>query len=228
MFDTKNNFIKRVAPLERLLILIIICLCLIIAKSIYLILFITTLTLILLLITDKNIKIYVKSLKKVIPLLLIYLIIYIIVLRKYNILFNLVLLYKILLILILVKIYLLNTSFNEIHYGIYKIINPLKRIHIDTYKISLDFVLSLYFIKCFMDSFESISDSQKLSGVRKYNIKNYVFPVIVCSINKMNQRIENLKISFYNINEKTSNIKSKILLILFIILFIVCMFKEVI
>ena len=227
MFDTKNNFIKRVTPLERLLILIIICLCLITAKSIYLILFITTLTLILLLITDKNIKIYVKSLKKVIPLLLIYLIIYIIVLRKYNILFNLVLLYKILIILILVKIYLLNTSFKDMHYGVYKIINPLKRFNIDTSKISLDFVLSLYFIKCFMGSFESISYSQKLSGVRKYNIKNYFLPVIVCSINKMNQRIENLKISFYNVN-KNSNIKSKILLILFIILFIVSVFKEVI
>ena len=226
MFN-KDNFIKKIFPFERFLILIIIIICLFITKSIFLILFFTILTLLLFIITDKSIKVYVESLKKIIPLLLIYLIIYIIVLRKYNILFNLVLLYKILIIIILLKIYFLYTNFKEFHYGIYEILFPFKIFNIDIYKISLDFCLSFYFIKCFIDSFEYVNNAQLLSGTRKYNLKNYILPMIISSINKLNQKVENLKIDLYNVNKTRSNVISKILLILFIILFIVCIFKEV-
>ena len=72
----QDNIIKKITPKERLLILLILIFCVMISKSIFLILFLTTLILILMIKTEKSVRYYVKALKKVSPLLLIYLVLY--------------------------------------------------------------------------------------------------------------------------------------------------------
>lgn len=222
----QDNFIKKISPIVRIIILLIHILCLLMAKSIFLILFITTLTLILFLITNEKINIYIKTLKKIGLLLLIYIFTYIIMFRYYNALSIVILLYKSIVIVFLIKIFLLNTNFREMHEGIYGLLLPFKRFNIE--KFSLTIVMSLYYIKCLSDSFDNVKRAQILCGKRKFNIKNYFLPAIICSINKLNKKEENLKIEFYKLNYKNSNMRSKILLVLFIVLFIVCIIKEVV
>ena len=222
----QDNIIKKITPKERLLILLILIFCVMISKSIFLILFLTTLILILMIKTEKSVRYYVKALKKVSPLLLIYLVLYIIMLRRYSFLPNLILLYKLLLITILIEIYVLNIDFKEFNCGIYGILKPLERF-LNVEKLSHSLSLSIYYVKCLLDSFDNIKYSQIKNGKRVFNIKNYLLPIFMNSIEKLTSKDETLKMTFFRVDNK-SNIISKIFMVLFIIIFVVCIFKEVV
>ena len=222
----QDNIIKKITPKERLLILLILIFCVMISKSIFLILFLTTLILILMIKTEKSVRYYVKALKKVSPLLLIYLVLYIIMLRRYSFLPNLTLLYKLLLITILIEIYVLNTDFKGFNCGIYGILKPLERF-LNVEKLSHNLSLSIYYVKCLLDSFVNIKYSQIKNGKRVFNIKNYLLPIFMNSIEKLTSKDETLKMTFFRVDNK-SNIISKIFMVLFIIIFVVCIFKEVV
>ena len=47
-------------------------------------------------------------------------------------------------------------------------------------------------------------------------------------INKLDELQENLKVKFYKLNNKKIDLKSKLICILFLIFFVICVFKEVI
>ncbi len=222
----QDNIIKKITPKERLLILLILIFCVMISKSIFLILFLTTLILILMIKTEKSVRYYVKTLKKVSPLLLIYLVLYIIMLRRYSFLPNLILLYKLLLIAILIEIYVLNTDFKGFNSGIYGILKPLERF-LNVEKLSHNLSLSIYYVKCLLDSFDNIKYSQIKNGKRVFNIKNYLLPIFMNSIEKLTSKDETLKMTFFRVDNK-SNIISKIFMVLFIIIFVICIFKEVV
>ena len=223
----QSNIITRISPSARILVLMILILSLFLANSIYLILFITTLTLILFIITGKKVNLSVNTIKKVILFLLFFLIIYIIIFRQYNIVSNGILLGKMIIIVVLVQILFLNTSFSELHSGIYGILKPLKRRNFDIEKISLDVTLSIYFINFLMESKNEIKKFQQINGIKRRNIKNFVLPRIFYSINQLDNLQSDLKVKFYKLNYKKVNIFSKIILILFILLFSICIFKEV-
>ena len=222
----QDNIIKKITPKERLLILLILIFCVMISKSIFLILFLTTLILILMIKTEKSVRYYVKTLKKVSPLLLIYLVLYIIMLRRYSFLPNLILLYKLLLIAILIEIYVLNTDFKGFNSGIYGILKPLERF-LNVEKLSHNLSLSIYYVKCLLDSFDNIKYSQIKNGKRVFNIKNYLLPIFMNSVEKLTSKDETLKMTFFRVDNK-SNIISKIFMVLFIIIFVICIFKEVV
>lgn len=224
----QNNFITKVSPSVRLIALLILILTLLLAKSIYLILFITILTLILFVITDEKVNFYVKALKKLSLLLLIFLVAYIIMLKQQNIISIVLFSYKLLVIMVLILILFLNTDFKSMHEGFYGVLLPLKKINLDVEKISLDMTLSIWFIKFLMESKDEIKYSQILKSKKVINIKNLILPCIIYSINKLDILQNNLKIEFYKLKYKRINLRSKILLGMFLMLFVVCLFKEVI
>lgn len=223
-----NNFITKISPSVRIAVLILLILSLLLANSIYLILFITTLTLILLIITNKKVNLYVKTLKKSSLLLLIFLVIYIIMFRQYNIVSIVVFSYKLILISILIKIFILNMDFSSIHEGLYGIFCLFKALKIDVEKVSLDVTLSFYFLKFLISSKENIKNRQLIMGRKILNVKNLILPSIVYSINQLEILQNNLKIKFYKINYKKITLTSKIMLVLFLTLFIICVLKEVV
>ena len=223
-----SNVINRISPIVRMLILIILILSLLLAKSIYLLLFIITLTLILCIITGEKVNLYVKALKKMSILLLIFLIIYIIIFRQYDIISICVLLVKLIIVVVLIKILFLNMNFCDLHMGIYGILKLLKRYGFNIEKISLDITLSIYFINFLIESNCEIKEVQKINGIKKINVKNLILPSIIYSINQLDKLQSDLKVKFYKLNYKKANIYSKAILILFILLFIVCIYKEVV
>lgn len=224
----QNNLIIKIFPSVRIVALFTLSLILLLAKSVYLILFITTLTFILLLITDKKVNLYVKILKKIAILLLIFLFGYIIVLRYYDFVSILVLVYKLFIIALLFVIFILSIDFKSMHTGLYGIFKPLQKININVEKFSLDLTISLYFIKFLITSKSVIKLSQTINGKNTINLKNFILPRFIYSINQLNILQDSLKIKFYRLDYKKNDLKSNIALILILMLFVICLFKEVI
>lgn len=224
----QNNFIIKISPNVRMIIFTLLILSLLLAESIYLILFITTLTLILLILTDKKVNLCVKILKKIINLLLIFLIIYIIILKEYDISIVGILLYKLVIIIFLFEIFIFNTDFNGLHNSLYVFFKPLRLFKVDIENFSFNVTLALYFFCFLSESQLKIKNAQIFRGKRSLNIRNFIFPCILYSINKLNELQDNLKIKFYKLNNKKTDLKSMIMLVASLVLFIICLYKEVV
>ena len=222
-----NNSILFISPNIRIIILFILISILFITESIYLILFLTTLTLILYIITNVKVNSYVKLTKKLILLLLIFVLAYIIIFEKKDVILIVIFIYKLLLSLVLIEIFAFNINFGDTHRGIYGILLPLNKFNVDIEKISFNIAISLYFIKLILYSDEKIKYTQSMINIRKRNIKNFFIPRFVYSINQLYIYQNNLKIKHYALNYKKSNLKSKILFMIFFIMFIICICKEV-
>ncbi len=223
----QNNIIKKISPRVRLISLFILTTSLFMAKSIFLILLITTLTLILMLITGKKVNTYVNIIKKVAILLLFLLIVYIIIF-EYNIFKCLIFTYKLLIVTLLFAIFHFNTGFNQLHQAIYECLRSIEKMKINVEGISFDIVAALFFLKSLVNNKQNILETQKLYGKRQLNIKNYILPIFINSANELNELQYHLKTKFYKLSYKKSNMFSKFILIVFVILFILVVFKEVI
>ena len=223
----QNNIISKISPTPRIICLFILSISLFIAKSIFLILCITTLTLIFMIITEKKVNIYVNIIKKISILLLFLLIVYIIMF-EYNIFNWLFFIYKLIIVTFLFTIFYINTGFNQLHQSIYGCLKPLEKMKMDIEGISFDIVLSLFFLKSLIVNKQRISETQNIYGKKQLNLKNYILPIFINSANELNEFQCQLKIKFYKLSYKKSNIFSKFILIVFLILFILVVFKEVI
>lgn len=222
----KSKIIKSVLPSVRLVFLIVFLLSLTIAKSIYLLLFITTFFLIIAILSEKEVKVYVKFLKDIFLILIIIIAVCIIVFKEYNAINIFYVVYKTLLASLLIKTFEINTDFEELHESIYSLMIPLNRINI--YQISLDIALFIYFIKYVLQSASEIKKIQTISGKITLNLKNYVIPKFIFASNELEMLKTNLELTFYKVKYRNYNYKSKILLIGLIVFFIICVFKEVV
>lgn len=223
----QDNIITKVSPIVRIIVAIILILCLLMAKSLYLIFFITTFIIFLLVATDKKVKLYVSIAKKFIIVLLFILFIYIIILGKCKLLEVLLLVYKTIFVTLILAILTANTSFKELHQVLYMLFSIFKKNN-QVEKNTFDLIYACYFIKTLIFSGEEIKNTQEINGQSKIGIKNYILPRFIYSIDKLDQFQDNLKINFYKINYSKVNLKSKIILIIFLIIFVICIFKEVI
>lgn len=223
-----SNLLKGISPSVKIVSLILLILCLLMANSIYLITFMTILIVILMLIINEKVNIYVNTQKKFLILLLIMLVGYIIIFDKCSVLNIVLFLYKIILLCLLIKVFILNVDFKEIHEGIYGILIPLTKLNINVEKFSLDLILSAYFVKFLFISSKEIKKYEILSAKTKFSLKGKIFSRLIYSINRLSVFQDNLKIKLYKLNYRKVNIYSKFILILTIIFFIVCIFKEVI
>ena len=148
--------------------------------------------------------------------------------RQYNIISIITLIYKLIVIMFFIKIFFFNIEFEGLHQALYGLILPLKKLNIDVEKISSDVALSLYFITYVMNSKDEIKKIQMLRGKKTINIKNFLLPSLFYSINNLDRLQDGLKIKLYKLNYKKTNFGSKLLLIIFILLFVAILYKEVI
>ena len=223
----QNNIISKISPSVRMICLFILSISLFMAKSIFLILFMTTLTLILMVISGKKVNTYVNIIKKVVILLLFFLIIYIIMF-EYNTFNWLIFAYKLIIVTTLFSIFYFNTNFSQLHQSIYGCLKPLEKMKIDVEGISFDIVMALFFLKSLNDNKQKVNETQKMYGKRQLNLKNYILPIFINSANELEELQCNLKIKFYKLSYRKSNVFSKLILIVFVILFILVVIKEVI
>ena len=226
--QSENSAIRNISPSIKLIILGLLTLCLIVAKSIYLILLIGNFTLLLCILTKQKVNIYVKFIKNIFLLLFIFIIAYIIILKEYEVLKILIVFYKIINIVLLIKVFILNVNFNELNQAIYSLFFLLRKANIDLKKIAFDITLSLYFINYFISSKEYIKQLKSINFTKEKKIKFLIAPRIIYSLNMLNKLQLKLKLNHYKLGYERCNLKSVVLLILFVIFFVVCLFKEVI
>ena len=222
----KNNIVNEVSPVARLFVLISLVASLIIAKSIYLVLFISTLILIICIFNSIKVNTYVKFFKNLVFILLIFVIIYIIIVRENSFLQVLVVVYKIIFILIAVKTFEINTSFNELHEAIYGSLLPFRIFNIE--KLSFNICIFLKFFKFWFDSKNQLKKLQSEEGNAYLSFDKIIFSRFIYSINNLNKFDLRLKINFYKSKYKKCNFKSRVIILISILFFILCIFKEVI
>lgn len=224
----QSKFIKNIIVWVRILILFLLVLTLFIAKSLFLFLTISTFGVIILILFGYNVKKCISILKKIFIWLLFVIIIYIIIYRNITIFGLFRLIYKLVFSIILMDCVILNLNFDELHSGIYSILSPLKIFNIDLEKKSFEIAMNIVFFREFLNSSDRIEKKQSIKNKRSYRIKYFFFPRLLTSINYVDNLEEILKLKFYNLRIQKINFKSLILLTLFICLFVIAVFKEVI
>ena len=222
-----NNIISKISPTVRIICLFILSISLFLAKSIFLILFITTLTLVLMVIMGKKVNKYVNIIKKLAILLLFFIIVYIIMF-EYNIFNWLIFAYKLIVVTLLFTVFYLNINFNQLHQSIYGCLKPLEKIKVNVEGFSFDITVALVFIKYLISNSEKILETQGQCGKRKINLKNYILPTFINSVNELNELQCHLKAKFYKLSYRKNNKFSKFILTVFIVIFVCVIFKEVI
>lgn len=222
----QNKFIGNISTSVKILIQLMLIVILLIAKSIYLILFITVLVLILLILSNINVKVYIKSLKNSFIWLLFFVLVYIIVFR--NIFVALILTYKLILVILILKSFLVTTNFNKLSDGIYTLIYPLKRTKLNIENLSYKISISLFYIIYYLDSKSKIRSLKKICVNKGLYYKNYLVSRVFIAVDDINNLEFQLKLKFYSPKKEKLNFKSYLLLFLFSLLFITAIFKEVV
>jgi len=222
----QSRFIKNITPSVKLLILIFLICTLIIAKSIFLFIFISILSLIILILLGISVNKCIDFIKKIFLWLLFIVVMYIIIYKNINGLLQFI--YKIVLISILVNSLILNLQFDELHSGIYRILSPFKIFGVNINKKSFNIAINITFLNVFLYSSDKIEKIQTHNNKKSYRIKYFIFPRLLTSINYIKNLESSLKLKFYTIRCFKTNLKSVLLLILFIFLFFLAIYKEVI
>lgn len=222
----QNRFIKNITPCVKILITFLIICTLAVAKSLFLIAFITILSLIILIMAGGSVNKYVDFIKKIFIWLLFIVIMYIIIYKSITGL--VVFMYKIVLSVTLIDGIISRLDFDELHSGIYGMLTPLRKFNINVESKSFNIALNIVFLKEFLNSSDKISESQLMRNKRSYGIKYFFFPRLLNSIYYVKNLEDVLQLKFYSLKREKINFKSVISLLLFIFLFVVAIFKEVI
>lgn len=218
----QNNIFNSINVSSRILILFILMFSLMLTNSICLILMFSIFVLILLILNDKSVKCYIYLLKNIKFLLLFIFIAYIIMVG--NIFSAILFLYKIVLLILLIKTFLNGVNFQTLTNGIKTILKPLKNnLKIDN--ISLNMSLFIYFLIYYINSNEIIM-------LRHSNLKFNLIKKIIVRLYFTNSKLKkiesDLKLKFYSPKFEISDKKSNIVVYCFILLLILVIFKEVI
>ncbi len=223
-----NKYLKRMTTLSKFISIILLIIMIFIAKSTFFILSLTIISTIFLLELgdiEKNVKEYFNTLKKTSFILMFVVLAYIIIIG-----FNariLLLIYKMVICVLLIKCLLINSSFEKIDGAIYKLLSPLKKTGLNIDSLSYNLTLYIYFVKYIVDSGDKIKKARKLFGKKGIHIKELLIPRFLYSLEETNKLENNLKINFYTRRVEKINSNSIVILSIFIILFIISIFKEV-
>lgn len=222
----QNNIFSKINVSTRILILLLLSLSIFIANSIYLIIFMSILSIILLILTNKSVKLYIFFLENVKTWLLFIFIAYIIIFR--NVLNSFIFIYKLMLIILIVKQFSLTVNFQSLTSGVKTLLKPLNKFNLD--KLSYDIVIFIYFINFYINSKKEIFTNYTLNKKISYSLslKHNILPRLFLTISKINKLESSLRLKFCKIKFEKNNIKSNIILFAFLVLFIIVVFKEVI
>lgn len=217
----QDSYFQKIHPTIRIINLIILIIMIFFAKSFYLNVIICIAVLFLLILTGRHVKEYIKVIKKILPLLLFFSIVYIIILG--NISKCIFIIYKILIIVLLFKNFILNINFERMHTGINGLMCNLK----NSEKISYDLTLGFYFLIILFNSSDYVLNCQKLKNKVRYNLKSYFLPKIIYTSNQINKLKFTHTIRYYKLKKEKINKQSIIFLLFMICLFVITLIKEV-
>jgi len=225
----QQKWINNISVTSKLVSIFILIVVLLMAKSLMLLGVVTILVAISVFVSNKNVKLYVEVLKNALFLLLFFSVIYIMFFRDIIGLFTC--LYKLVLIIVLLKSFKLRVSFVGLSNALYTLFYPLKKFK--KYFYNLDkmiyiFVSYLYFCDYFFESGIYIKNVQLFRGKKTNDLKYKFLPSLFYSSNKVLQLEENLNLNFYELKKEKQDMKSMCVVICFIILFVITLFKEVI
>lgn len=221
-----NKLLSNVTNSTKLIILILLIMITVFAHSLYLLIFLTLLVIYLSIIEKATVKEYVSLIKNISYWLILLGVSYIIICR--NILFLLLFIYKILLIVCLISLYLKKITFYKLNNSIYTLLTPLEKLKVNTQKISYNLTYFIMFIITWNKSKAVIKNIQLKSGYKSYNFKNYFLPRMFYSSNKLCEINNTLKVRYYQNHKENVNLESIILTMIFLLIFIIAIKKEVI
>lgn len=221
-----NKFLSNVTNSTKLIILILLIMITVFAHSLYLLIFLTLLVIYLSIIEKSTVKEHASLIKNILYWLILLGVSYIIICR--NILFLLLFIYKILLIVCLISLYLKKITFYKLNNSIYTLLTPLEKLKVNTQKISYNLTYFIMFIITWNKSKAVIKNIQLKSGYKSYNFKNYFLPRMFYSSNKLCEINNTLKVRYYQNHKENVNLESIILTMIFLLIFIIAIKKEVI
>lgn len=223
----QNNIFSKVNVLDRIIILLLLIISIFVTNSIYLIVFFSIFLIILIILTNKSVKFYIQLIKNVKFWLLFIFIAYIIIFR--NILGSFTLLYKTILIILFIRQFSLTVNFNDLTSAIKTSLKPVQTLfNID--KISYTIIIFVYFMNMYMKSKEEIFTRYAIDKkiMCNFSLKYNILPRVFLTMSRTNEFESSLKLKFYKARFEGKNKTSKVVLFVFLILFVVVIFKEVI
>lgn len=216
-----NDLLEQLNVSVKILIILFLIVLLYITSSLYFILFELVLTIILITISNKSIKNYVNSLKMFLILLPFIIIVYI--MFRNNIL---IICLKIIIPILLLNVLIITTSFLGLYNGIYTLFKLYyrneKKLNSKVLKISI----RIYFLNRLFIKNEKF-DKVKSKGLSKKQIVNYIKVKYNLAKNDKEFIRNKLMLKIYSGRFEKINIKSKVFLILTILLSVVVILKEV-
>ena len=222
----QQKLINKLNVSSKILILFLILCTLLVSKSIFLIMFITVLIIFILVLSEKNVKLYVDTLKESIFWLFFFGIVYIIIFR--DILGLIVFLYKMMIIIVLIVNFMESLSLDKLADGIYSLIEPLIIVFPNLKQTAYEIAYYIYFGWLLINSGNKIKKLQLLKNRQQVNLKYYLLPRLFFATSGIKKIDDSLKLSFYKVKKENKNFVSLALVLLFVILCITAVFKEVI
>lgn len=216
-----KNYIDNLTILSKKIITVLIILILFITKSYYMILFVSVLLIFLILLNEKSVKEYVKIFKSYLLILLFFLLAYIIVINENTVIF----IYKSLVAYLFIINYYINMDFYMLHLSIYSSLRILNLFNVDSEKISFYLAKNLYYFNLIFTSKDKIIEKQLYLGNKKHGLKYRLVPTVFYADNEINKLTMNLNTNNYKLKKYRTNIKSVISVLLFLLLFILTIYK---
>lgn len=216
-----KNYIDNLTILSKKIITVLIILILFITKSYYMILFVSVLLIFLILLNEKSVKEYVKIFKSYLLILLFFLLAYIIVINENTVIF----IYKSLVAYLFIINYYINMDFYMLHLSIYSSLRILNLFNVDSEKVSFYLAKNLYYFNLIFTSKDKIIEKQLYLGNKKHGLKYRLIPTVFYADNEINKLTMNLNTNNYKLKKYRTNIKSVISVLLFLLLFILTIYK---
>lgn len=175
------------------------------------------LTVYLLLLNIDNFSKYFRILKNYIFLILIISIVYFIIIG-----FTPFLLFKCVVTILFINVFISNLTFERMHSILYKLIYIIPESEYVSYKL----VLQLYYFHTIFMSKDDIAYFKVMRGANRYGFRYGLLPRIEFAKNKRNELDNNLKLNFYKPKYERTNLLSVILLLLVIYTLIIVIIRK--
>ena len=195
-------------PFAKMLCTIIFILILLISNNFTVILLLTIVTIIMVMRSNVPFRLYTKSIKGFVPLILLVLIVTL--LLRVN--------YKIVLIVTYTSILTFTSTPTEITYGFQKVLAPLKLIGLPTSRIALDLTMAIRYIPIMMEQTQRIRKTQASRGIDYENSSiggkmlsffSLIGPLFRLSNRRSNELLNAMEIRMYTVYNKRTSYRTK-------------------
>ena len=207
-----KSFIHSMNPLSKIICLFIFVIMTLISNSCFFGILLLGLNALIVYLSNVPIMVYLKSLSKM-KIFLIFIII-INIIFGVNIITNILMVIKIVLLVNYSSILTLTTPPTEITYGIEMFLRPLNKLRIPINKISLSISLALRFIPTIFDEATKILKSQASRGVDYYNsdvkgkieaVKTMIIPMFNLSLKRADILADAMEVRLFSFDRTRTN-----------------------